>query len=56
MFGAMYDESDPSMEAAGGQEAWDEQVEKAVSELESKAVSLVDEIQAKLLDGEYGGH
>lgn len=47
-----FDPSDPSMEAAG-QDAWDDQVEAAASELWDEFTRVMDDVEQKLINGEY---
>ena len=49
----MHDAGDPSQEIAGGEGAWKEQVEAAVDELSTRMTEMLDEINRKLVDGEY---
>lgn len=49
----MYDSGDPSMELAGGRDAWEHQVAKATEEFEIRAQELLEELESKLNNGEY---
>lgn len=49
----MFDEGDPSMTAAGGKPAWDEQCARAADEFAHRVNELLEEIEMKLVDGEF---
>jgi hypothetical protein len=49
----LYDPGDPSMEAAGGQAAWASQVASAADEFAHRVNELLEEIEGKLINGEY---
>ena len=48
----LYDESDPTMSEAGP-EAWNEQVNRACDALVNEVKNVIDDVEAKLLQGEY---
>lgn len=50
-----YDEHDPSM-AALGEEAWEEQVMAAVEELSVAVQAALDDVEARLVGGEFYTH
>lgn len=52
-FASMYDPSDPSIEAAGGEESFNRQVDSALMEFEEETEQLVKRIENKLIQGEY---
>lgn len=60
----LYDDADPSMQHAGGKQAWDQQVADAAEEFATRVNALLEEIENKLVQGEFyfedpgypGGH
>jgi hypothetical protein len=60
----LYDDADPSMQHAGGKQAWDQQVADAAEEFATRVNQLLEEIETKLVQGEFyfedpgypGGH
>jgi len=51
-FANLYDADDPSMAHAGKKE-WEAQAAAAAAEFVDRSLDLIDEIDAKLIDGEY---
>lgn len=49
----MFDEADPSMMGAGGKPAWDMQCAAAAEEFSHRVNELLEEIEQKLVGGEY---
>ena len=49
----MFDEGDPSMMGAGGKQAWDLQCAAAAEEFAHRVNELLEEIEGKLVGGEY---
>lgn len=54
-FEGMYDPSDPSMEATGGEEAWRDQCMEATNDLvnDDDFVKELDRVVFRLVNGEY---
>lgn len=50
--GWQYDPNDPSM-AATGEEAWEGQVSQAEDELLNRIAEVIEDVQTKLINGEY---
>src|SRR5262249_31049938 len=49
----MFDEGDPSMMGAGGKPAWDMQCAAAAEEFAHRVNKLLEEIETKLVNGEF---
>lgn len=49
----LFDEGDPSMMGAGGKPAWDMQCAAAAEEFAHRVNSLLEEIETKLVNGEF---
>lgn len=49
----VYDAGDPSIEMAGGKDAFDRQASAALADFEARMLALVEEVQEKLIQGEY---
>lgn len=50
-FGSMFNSEDPSM--MNDRAMWNEQVQAAVSDLHTRVIEIVDDVESKLISGEY---
>lgn len=53
VWAAIPEEGDPSMEASGGWETWESQVEAAEEELRRAISEAIDDVEKRLIDGEF---
>ena len=52
----MHDPGDPSMETAGGEQAWHQQVDAAIMAISEELHELVQRAEADLMDGQFYGN